>query len=79
MKQDVIWLEDITQNLKDAGCSSQVIDQFFELSERHNTDGQFRLLMKHRSLLLDRIHTDQKQIDCLDYLIYRMKKERTMQ
>jgi hypothetical protein len=31
------------------------------------------LLKKHRNSLLDKIHEDQKAIDCLDYLFYRIK------
>lgn len=32
------------------------------------------LLSKHRSYLLDCYHADQKRIDCLDYLIYKMNQ-----
>jgi hypothetical protein len=34
---------------------------------------QMVLLKKHRNSLLDKIHEDQKAIDCLDYLLYRIK------
>ena len=33
------------------------------------------LLKQHRKILLERLHTDQQQIDCLDFLLYRIKKE----
>lgn len=33
-----------------------------------------RLLGKHRDTLLDTMHREQKRIDCLDYLLYQMKK-----
>ena len=32
------------------------------------------LLAKHRRFLLDCYHADQKKIDCLDYLIYKMNQ-----
>ena len=31
------------------------------------------LLKKHRGNLLDKIHEDQKAIDCLDYLVFTKK------
>lgn len=34
-----------------------------------------QLLQKHRRSLLDNLHRDQKQIDCLDYLLFMMGKE----
>ena len=35
---------------------------------------QLRLLRQHRAALLDRLHVSQRQIDCLDYLIYHMEE-----
>lgn len=32
------------------------------------------ILTKHKRTLLDTLHKDQKQIDCLDYLLYMIKK-----
>ena len=57
------------QNLKDAGCEQSFIDRFLKL-ERNS---QLNLLAKHRSKLLDKLHDNQKQIDCLDYLIFNIK------
>ena len=34
-----------------------------------------RLLRIHRQGLLDEVHTGEKRIDCLDYLVYQMEKE----
>ena len=33
-----------------------------------------RLLNQHRRLLLDAMHREQKRIDCLDYLLYQIRK-----
>ena len=33
---------------------------------------QLRLLATHRASLLDQLHVSQRQIDCLDYLVYQM-------
>lgn len=33
-----------------------------------------RILEKQRSYLLDEVHSNQKRIDCLDFLIYKIGK-----
>lgn len=64
----------ILQNLQDAGCEPDVIERFLVLWDAGNTSDQLRLLSCYRCRLLDKIHQGQKQIDCLDYLIYHLKK-----
>ncbi len=34
-----------------------------------------RLLRRHRQTLLDRIHKEEAQISCLDYLVFQLEKE----
>lgn len=64
----------IIQNLKDAGCNQDMITAFInDLKEGYIDDGM-KLLTAHRRLLLEELHREQKQIDCLDYLVYKMKK-----
>lgn len=62
------------QNLIDAGCGQEVVSRCMELREQQNTAQLMRVLARHRRSLLDRVHAGQKQIDCLDYLIYWMEK-----
>ena len=38
-----------------------------------------QVLSKHRRTLLDALHVCQKQIDCLDYLVYTIKKTENKQ
>lgn len=64
----------IHQNLIDAGCNEQTTEQCMTFVKDENISGMLPILSKHRSLLLDSVHTGQKQIDCLDYLIYQIKK-----
>ena len=63
----------ITENLEDAGCSAALTEQFEALWAKGDQKGQMRLLAGYRRLLLDEIHAGQKKLDCLDYLIYRLK------
>ena len=67
----------IIQNLRDAGCDQDTIACFIKLSEQEKIDKELCLLSKHRKELLDCVHENQKKIDCLDYLIYQLKKKQT--
>ena len=65
--------EEILQNLKDAGCDETTIGCYIGCCGCGQD--QVKVLKKHRRCLLDMIHEGQKQIDCLDYLLYQMEKE----
>jgi hypothetical protein len=67
--------EALIQNLKDAGCASDVIEVFMQSYEQNKTSEQLNILKKQRCLLLDNVHKGEKMIDCLDYLLYKLKKE----
>lgn len=62
----------ITENLKDAGLNDKQIQDFFNKS--NDTKSQLCILSRHRRILLDIIHKYQKELDCLDFLVYEMKK-----
>ena len=44
----------LKQNLEDAGCSDEMVQQFMELRDKGE---------------------EEKQLDCLDYLVYRLQKK----
>ena len=62
------------QNLIDAGCDQQTIKQCMTLIQK-DPQQVISLLQKHRDSLRTAVHDGQKQIDCLDFLIYQIKKE----
>ena len=62
----------LLQNLKDAGCGKELIRKFMELPETREEE-QINLLTAHREKLLHKIHKEERQITCLDYLIYQIK------
>ena len=64
--------ERLITNLKDAGCTDETIAVFLQYRQTNEQLKQKDLLKKHRSNLLDKIHEDQKAIDCLDYLLYKL-------
>lgn len=65
----------LRQNLMDAGCSHEMAEQCVKLSEEQDAAQLLRVLARHRRTLLDAVHAGQKRIDCLDYLIYKIKKQ----
>lgn len=65
----------VVRNLEDAGCDKDTVAQFMELGKTGKKQGQVNLLEKHRRTLLDKVHRREKQIDCLDYLLYQIRKE----
>lgn len=65
----------IIQNLKDAECDEDKIQAFItNIREDKISDG-LKLLSMHRRLLLENLHKKQKQIDCLDYLVYQLERQ----
>lgn len=68
--------EMLLQNLKDAGCDQQTIESCIALFQQKNTSEMKRLLAKHKRKLLETVHIHQKEIDCLDYLVFRLDQSR---
>lgn len=73
MKQDS--RKELLQNLEDAGCCEKMICDFMENFDGQDIDGQIALLELHRKALLDNVHSEERKISCLDYLLYQIKKE----
>ncbi|MEY8390504.1 hypothetical protein AALA98_03890 [Lachnospiraceae bacterium 45-W7] len=64
----------IYQNLIDAGCDMQTTEQCMSLLKEGEISKILPVLSKYRAVLLHSVHIGQKQIDCLDFLIYKLKK-----
>ena len=67
--------ESIIQNLKDAGCTKNQIEEFVGYAGMHEMDGVLKLLRQQRNVLLDGLHEKQRMIECLDYLVYQIQTE----
>lgn len=65
----------IYQNLKDAGCDDQTTEKCMDFVRNGNYGGLLAILSGHRKALLTEVRLGQRQIDCLDYLIYKIQKE----
>lgn len=67
--------DSIIQNLKDAGCDEDTIKAFIKDIRAEKISEGLKLLSAHRRTLLRHLHEEQKQIDCLDYLVYQLEKQ----
>lgn len=62
----------IVQNLKDAGCSQKTIACCLACLDAGQKKELLERLEKHRKGLLDKVREGEKQIDCLDYLVFQI-------
>lgn len=76
MPQDQKQKESLIQNLQDAGCTESIIEQFIKNYDADNAVKQFSILGQHRNRLLSKVHEEQNKLDCLDYLLFQLKKEK---
>lgn len=61
----------IFQNLEGAGCDDETTQKCMTFA----LEKMLPILVIHRKKLLNAVHSGQKKIDCLDYLIYKIQKE----
>lgn len=76
MSQNKKQKEALLQNLQDAGCTQAIIEQYIKSYNAGNTVSQISILTQHRNSLLSRVHEEQNKLDCLDYLLFQLKKEK---
>ena len=53
----------------------QTVERFLALGDAGDVQGQLQLLAQHRKCLLEKVHREERRIQCLDYLVYQMEKE----
>lgn len=66
--------EAVVQNLKDAGCTQEVIECCMACMEQGKKKELLKRLEEHRAGLLHKVHEEEKHIDCLDYLVYQIRR-----
>ena len=64
----------IIQNLKDAGCSQETINCGLSCLDMGKKAELLKRLENHRKGLLEKVHEGEKQIDCLDYLVFQIDR-----
>lgn len=71
----VIEYERLEEYLDDTGCTLKEKAEILEYAGNHDIQNIIRLLRRHRQSILDTIHKEEKQISCLDYLVFQLEKE----
>lgn len=71
----VIESERFEEYLDDIGCPLKEKAEVLKYAENHDIQNIVRLLRRHRQSTLDTIHKEEKQISCLDYLVFQLEKE----
>ncbi len=66
--------EAVIQNLKDAGCAPDIIECCIACMEQGKKKELLKRLEGHRKGLLHKVHEEERHIDCLDYLVYQIRR-----
>lgn len=69
-----ITVQDLVLNLRAAGFAEDQVGDYLKAWDTGEIGEQLRLLSAKRRSLLDHIHQEEKQIGCLDYLVYQIEK-----
>lgn len=62
------------QNLVDVGCCENEIHIFMEALQNNNQKEELKFFSIQRKKLMDELHACQRKIECLDYLVYQIKR-----
>lgn len=68
--------QDLILNLQAAGFDSTLLEEFLVCWKNGKTAEQLQLLSRKRAGLLDQVHQEERQIHCLDYLVYQIEKSK---
>jgi hypothetical protein len=69
--------DELVMNLDAAGLDPKAAAYYLSLQKAGKVSEQLALLSAKRESILENIHKEEKQIRCLDYLVYRMRKDGT--
>lgn len=75
MGNDGMVREDVLQLLRETECSEEFTQQFAAAIDQESIAGQLRLLRAQRRRQLERLHDEERKLDQLDYLRYRLEKQ----
>lgn len=75
MGNDAMVREDVLQLLREKECSEEFTQQFAAAIDEKSIISQLRLLRAQRRRQLERLHDEERKLDQLDYLRYRLEKQ----
>lgn len=65
----------LRQNLIDAGCDDTTVSECMTYAQKGEWEKIASLMAEQKKTLLKSVHSCQKQIDCLDFLVFKIQKE----
>lgn len=65
----------LTASLQSAGLSGEELARFAQLWADGGLIGALKILRRHRLDLLEEIHSRQKALDIIDYIIYKIRQD----
>lgn len=63
------------RDLQNTGCNKEIISSFLNYQNNGEINECLKLLQTYRKSVLGDLCNNQKQIDCLDYFIYQIRKQ----
>lgn len=75
MNNQKLSKDNILIYLEDLGLDQEMIDLYLKSEYAHDLKSQIQILRKHRCILIEKIHKDQRQIEDLDCLMYSLTKK----
>lgn len=68
--------KDLLQRLLDLDCDKKQAEQIAALVLEGNIETAYLLLRRHRKQLMDDLHKSEKRVDDLDFLVYKIDKNK---
>ena len=65
---------DLPQTLADSDFPAEARKKFLSCYDSGDLSEPLHMLTAHRGKLLDHIHKQERSLECVDYLIYQIKK-----
>lgn len=62
--------------MKECGCRKSIIDEYKNYDEKENKTGTIQSFKKYRKELQGEFDEECKCIDCIDYLIYEIERNK---
>lgn len=70
--------EETIDCLNACGFRSELRERYLVFAKDGQIQAQIRLLWQQRKLLMDDLHTVQKQVDCIDFIIRSLERAQKM-
>lgn len=75
MRRDSIACEDVTQLLREGGCSVEFTQKFLTAMKTKTTKELLCILRNQRNWQLERLHEEGRKLDQLDFLRDMLEKQ----